>query len=320
MPYFHQDYYFLLSNTLLSFKESSVAVVALIDKIKSRSSNIKEQRSTFVLKLNELNNILSESLSGIEVWAQSDKESLEMIGPDDWLYGYLTFSNGKLHVIYKSTEDDHIPDEYQSFHSKSIESCPVKWLEKLSSERQIHHLLFNIDKNLASIESNTICSIGSLSKALEFQSDEISTETIRAIKDTNSKELLSSWLKARSSIQLDPTDSITRSSSYLETVCRLILKETNQPLPNKKEMSNLIGAAVKALELSDDPEANNDMKTLFGGLKGIFQAVGSMRTHFGTAHGFTPGDYVAPEHYARLINDASATASTYLLRRLKEKT
>ena len=84
-------------------------------------------------------------------------------------------------------------------------------------------------------------------------------------------------------------------------------------------MAQLIGAAVKALDLSDNSEANTDLKQLFGGIKGIFQAIGSMRTHFGTAHGFTPGDYVAQEHYARLINDASATVSTYLLRRLKQK-
>jgi len=99
----------------------------------------------------------------------------------------------------------------------------------------------------------------------------------------------------------------------------MILTETGEPLPNRMDITSLIGAAVKALELSDDPEANTDLKQLFGGIKSIFQAVGAMRTHFGTAHGATPGDYVPKEHYARLINDASATASTYLLRRLKQR-
>lgn len=127
------------------------------------------------------------------------------------------------------------------------------------------------------------------------------------------------WLKARISIQSDPADSITRSSSYLESVCRLILDELNVDLPNKKDITNLIGRAVKALGLSDDPIANEDLQKLFGGIKSIFQSVVSMRTHFGSAHGFSPGDYMAPEHYARLINDASATAITYLLRRLKSK-
>lgn len=300
-------------------------MTSLIEQIKSRSDNIKSQRSTFVSKLEELNNVLSKTLSGIDAWAYSESETLAMIGPDDWIYGHLSFSQGVLKVLYRSTEDDfqdsmdRVPEEHQTLKTKSIKSCPIEWLEKLSSEKQINYLLSSIDKCLVSIESNTIGSIDSLNKTLDSQSEEISKETANAVKETNSDELLRAWLKARSSIQTDPSDSITRSSSYLESVCRLVLKETGEPLPNKKEMTNLIGSAIKALDLSDNPEANNDLKQLFGGIKGIFQAVGSMRTHFGTAHGFTPGDYVAQEHYARLINDASATASTYLLRRLRQK-
>ncbi|MEP1446270.1 MAG: abortive infection family protein [Paraglaciecola sp.] len=297
----------------------------LIEKIKSRSSNIKDQRRTFVAKLEELNNTLVESLNGIDVWAESLKDTLETIGPDDWVYGSLTFSNGELKVTYRTTEDDFhdsmnmIPPEYQSYKHKSINSCSIEWLEKLSSENQINTLLSNIDNFLASIENNTIGAIESLNNALDSQSEEIANETADVLKEYESDDLLRIWLKARSSIQLDPADSITRSSSYLESVCRLILAKENVPLPKKKDISNLIGAAVKTLDLSDDSEANTDLKSLFGGIKGIFQAVGTMRTHFGTAHGFSPGDYVAQEHYARLVNDASATVSTYLLRRLKQK-
>lgn len=297
----------------------------LIEKIKSKSSSIKQHRNAFISKLVELNNTLAESLNGIQVWAQSANESLEMIGPDDWIYGYLAFSQGELKVLYRSTEDDYhdamnqAPDVYQSYRIKSINSCSIKWLEKLSSQSQISKLLSNIEKSLDSIKNNTIGSIEALNKALDSQSEKISNETIEALRESNSDELIRHWLKARSSIQSDPADSITRSSSYLESVCRLILTKTGEPLPKKKNMAQLIGDAVKVLDLSDDSEANNDLKKLFGGIKSIFQSIGSMRTHFGTAHGVAPGDYVPKEHYARLINDASATASTYLLRRLKLK-
>lgn len=300
-------------------------MTGLIEKIKIRSSNIKEQRENFVSKLVELNDTLAECLDGVDVWARSSKELLEMIGSDDWIYGYLSFSEGELEVVYRSTEDDffdamnQLPEEHHSYESKSINSCSIAWLEKLSSENHINRLLSNIEKSLESIENNTIGSIKSLNKALDFQSEEISNGAVEALREASSDELIRHWLKARSSIQSDPADSITRSSSYLESVCRLILAETNEPLPNKKDITNLIGAAVKALDLSDDSEANIDLKQLFGGIKSIFQSVGSMRTHFGTAHGVAPGDYVPQEHYARLINDASATASAYLLRRLKQK-
>jgi hypothetical protein len=300
-------------------------VSSLIEQIKNRSDNIKSQRTIFVPKLEELNNLLSKALSGIDALAYSNSEELAMVGPDDHIYGHLCFSEGALKVFYRSTEDDYhdninrVPEEHQTMRTKSIKSCPIEWLEKLSSEKQINYLLSSIDKCLISIESNTIGSIDSLNKALDSQSEEISQETTNALKETGSDELLRAWLKARSFIQLDPSDSITRSSSYLESVCRLVLQETGKPLPTKNDMTSLIRSAVNALALSDNSEADNDLRQLFGGIKSIFQAVGAMRTHFGTAHGFTPGDYVAQEHYARLINDASATASTYLLRRLREK-
>ena len=295
----------------------------LIEKIKNRSSNIKQQRNDFVKKLEELNNTLSESLNGIDIWAVSAKETLEMMGPDDWVYGHLIF-DGELKVSYRSTEEDfhdamsQIPHEDQLYQLKSINSCSIEWLEKLSSEKQINKLLSNIDKYLVSIEENTIGSIESLNKALDSQSEEIANETAKVLKETESDDLLRTWLKARSSIQSDPADSITRSSSYLESVCRLVLNELKEPLPIKKDITHLIQATVKVLELSDNSEANTDLKQLFGGVRGIFQAVGSMRTHFGTAHGFTPGDYMAQEHYARLVNDAAATVSTYLLYRLEQ--
>lgn len=300
-------------------------MLSLIEKIKSRSHSIKEQREVFVTKLEELNTTLSEYLGGIELRAQSSQVELEQIGPDDWTYGYLCFSRGKLKVSYRTTHDDyddemnHVPDEYQSYKMIDIGSCSVKWLEKLSSDNQINNLLKNIERTLSSIESNTVGSIESLTKALNFQSEGIATETQDVLSEYSYSDLPSQWEKARRYISSDPSDSITRSSSYLESVCRLILHETGEPFPNKKDITSLIGSAVKALELSENAEANDDLKKLFSGIKSIFQAVGAMRTHFGTAHGSTPGDYVANEDYARLVNNASATASIYLLQRLKKK-
>ncbi|KAB1181770.1 abortive infection family protein [Photobacterium damselae] len=297
----------------------------LLEKIKGQSSRLKEKRAEVLIKLEKLEDALTESLEGIDIWARSVQETLQMIGPDDWIYGYLQFSDGKLMVAYRSTEDDfadsmnQLPDDYQSFQYKSIKSCSIEWIERLSKDYQINMLLVNIERKLISIENNTSESINSLNKALDSQSEAIASETINALKDTNSDELIRDWIKARNTIQSDPSDSITRSSSYLESVCRFILTETGKPLPAKKDITSLIGTAIKALDLSTDQEANRDMIQLYGGIKSIFQAVGAMRTHFGTAHGFTPGDYVASEHYARLVNDASATASTYLLRRLKQK-
>lgn len=301
------------------------SVTNLLEKIKSRSSSIKRQRDSFLKKLEELNGKLSESLDGINAWGESGNETLVEIGENDWVYGRLTYSEEGLKIAYRSTEDDlqdamnNVPDEYRTFHTKNLNSCPVEWLEKLSSEKHITNLLMRIESNLESIEENSIDSFNSLTKVLDSQSEIITRETTAIVKDTGVEELFKIWLAARNSIELDPAESLTRSSSYLESVCFLILSKLSHPVPDTKDITHLIRESVKALNLSPDPTVNKDLTQLVGGVKSIFQAIGSLRTHIGTAHGSTPGDYLADTHHARLVNDAAGTVSTFLLRRLEQK-
>ncbi|GHX43294.1 hypothetical protein VCSRO108_3338 [Vibrio cholerae] len=132
----------------------------LLEKIKGQSSRIKEKRDEVLKKLEKLEEALTESLDGIDIWARSTQETLQTVGPDDWVYGYLQFSNGKLKVAYRSTEDDfvdsmnQVPEDYQSFKYKSIKSCSVEWIERLSRDIQINSLLGNIECALCSGQLN----------------------------------------------------------------------------------------------------------------------------------------------------------------------
>lgn len=294
----------------------------LINRIKNLSTEIADNDRIIVAKFNELRKVISDSLNGVNVSGRSDDANLQMIGPDDWYYGYLSFSNNQLKIAYRSTQKDfedsmnEIPLEYQSFDYQELESSPIEWIHSLSKEEHIENLLLDIEEKLNLKNERTKKSIESLSKYKDPKSEIMAKDAVEAIMKEGTKELLDSWLKARRSIHSDPEDSINRSSGYLESICRLILEKTNQSLPDKKTINSLINAAINSLELSEDDTANKDLKQLFGGIKGIFQSVGSMRTHFSTAHGFSPGDFVPSEHYARLVSDASATVSTYLLWRL----
>ena len=182
-------------------------MTSLIERIQARSSSIKQKRKEVSSKLIQFNDTLAESLKGIDVSARSTKETIEMIGPDDWIYGYLAFRGGDLKVVYRSTVDDlhdamnKVPKEHQTYKSESIDSCPIKWLEQLSSEAHINRLLLSIEKYLESIEDNTIEAIESLNKTLDSQSEEVSNETIQALRASGSEMLVDHWLKARNSIQ-----------------------------------------------------------------------------------------------------------------------
>jgi hypothetical protein len=84
-------------------------------------------------------------------------------------------------------------------------------------------------------------------------------------------------------------------------------------------MANLIGECVKVLGLSEDAEADQDLRALVGGIKSVCKNIGALRTHFGTAHGKAPGAYMINEHYARLVNTSAAAISVFLLQRYHTK-
>ncbi len=296
-----------------------------IDRIRAKSAHVKTSRKYFYEKLEKLQNVLADALSDIYVYAQSKNVTLETISPDDSVYGHLFFSKGKLGIAYRSTEDDfedstnNVPNESWSYKIKDLSGCPIEWLERLSGRRAIDSLMTDLERTIEDFEEDSRASINVLEKALNSQSNTVYDSLVEELKKIDDNNLHRDWLKARNQIQIDPADSINRTSSFLESLCRKILLELSESLPQKKDISKLISATVKALDLSGNKEADNDLKQLVGGVKSIFQAVGSLRTHFGTAHGSSPNDYEVNESHARLVSDASAAVSNFLLHRYKQK-
>lgn len=295
-----------------------------IEDIKSIASDVKLSRSSFLTKLKELNNNLSKVLEGVDIYGCSNSLELETIGPDDWVYGFIYYKNGKLKVSYRTTIEDHqdlmnnIPDEYQTFNVSELDECHIGWLEKLASENPLHELMKSIHTELLQIHKNSLTSIQNLDKTLALQSKTLSDDLSIELKELDSTKLLLDWHKARNKVHSEPSESITRSSSYLESVCRLILNELSISLPKTLTITNLIQEVTNAIKLSNDDRANKDLVQIIGGVKSIFSGIGSMRTHFGTAHGSSPGDYEIDENYAELVNNAAACVSIYILQRYKK--
>lgn len=295
-----------------------------IEDIRSVASEVKISRSSFSKKLDEFKNSLSEALGDIDINGKSGLLELESTGPDDWLYGYIYYRAGELKIYYRSTWDDQedvissTPEEYREYRVYELNQCPINWLEKVASEKPLNDLLADIYAELSHFQNNSRTSIKALSSTLESQSKMLSDDLSEELKGLDSSKLLSDWSKARNLIHSEPSESITRTSSFLESLCRLILEELSIPLPQTITISSLIQAVSNAIKLSEDSEANNDLTQLVGGVKSIFKAVGSMRTHFGTAHGSSPGDYEIDEHYARLANNAAACVSIFIIQRYKK--
>ena len=110
----------------------------------------------------------------------------------------------------------------------------------------------------------------------------------------------------------DPEDAITSACSGVESVCRCILQEMQQPLPDNKDISHLVAEVQRHLELSPkQPDVTADLKRILGGLSNVASGIGSLRTHAGDAHGKSKGEARVDARVARLAIHAAATISLF---------
>lgn len=215
-----------------------------IERIKAKCSTIKAKRLQFYEKLEELQNALREAAVDVDVYARSENSNLGSIGPDEWVYGYLSFGKGELTVAYRTTDEDFsdsiakIPDEYRSYNIKELSVCPIEWLETLSSKNSISSLMSNLESSIDAMEESAIKSVNSLDRTLSWQSNKIYEDSFKEIKELNDDNLHRAWIKARNQIFTDPAESITRTSSYLESVCRKIHDDLSETLPTKKDIQS----------------------------------------------------------------------------------
>lgn len=138
--------------------------------------------------------------------------------------------------------------------------------------------------------------------------------------DTVQRDLDRSLNSSRS----DPEDAVTAACSTIESVCRSILIELGEPLPDKKDVMGLYNVVRKPLGLSPgrsdiDPLIADDVRKVLSGLHTVIQGVGALRTHGGDAHGRERGFARIDERIANLAIHSASTASLFLIETWQKK-
>ncbi|MBV7539367.1 abortive infection family protein [Duganella sp. sic0402] len=295
-----------------------------LDRLRQKTEALKSKRGALTTHLFDLERNLAEIFDGLDIRAHTPDVTLEEYAFDESTYGYLSFSDSTLRVAYRSTEQDRqesfngVPEEEQEYSLCPLAKTSPEWLEKLAIPENIAILTSRLELALDSLIASTDVSISGLTKVFEFQTIQVHTDAVETLQSFDSN-LVKAWKDAHDKITVDPAESITKSSSYVESICKHILAGLGIPMPAKQVMTSLIGECEKALGLSEDEEADQDLKSVVGGIKSICQGIGALRTHFGTAHGKEPGAYIINEHYARLINTSAAAVSAFLVQRYHTK-
>lgn len=150
-------------------------------------------------------------------------------------------------------------------------------------------------------------------------------EKLGAVVDTISFDTVRRDLdRALASAKADPEDAVTAACSALESVCRSILIELDEPLPAKKDVKGLYNAVKRPLGLSPDrsdldASVASDVRMILSGLSTVVEGIGSLRTHGGDAHGRERGYARIDERIASLAIHASSTATLFLIETWQRK-
>lgn len=284
------------------------------------TKQVLDTRSSVRVGLEIVEKDLREGMNGLSVYVSGKRITFAQVDEHDWEYGMLNFDGTHLRVLTSTTMEDaqnygtpyegHMTLNYMS----EIKDDAV--LTKLASPDSLQSIWTAVEDRVKEMLGEAKSSARLLSEFSEIQSESVHKQLLDLM---NGDYFEKQWVKARLAIDTDASDSLTRTTQFLESVCRHYLEKRKIPFGNKKTITDFINAVVADLPLLNFPNGEDhtaDIKAFFGGVKGISQSAGALRTHLGTAHG---GDKTANADEARLTNNLAGAVAIYILEKLKER-
>jgi hypothetical protein len=239
-------------------------------------------------------------------------------GDGDAIYGYLFYDHGELSVAYRSREDDEedarVGESYgPSYSVMPIERCSFKWLRVLSQAVVVESLLEAMLAEVSRLRSETEAGIAVLRNVLNAPIRDAEAAFEHAASVLGYADVIADWHQAQACTYTDPPAAITRASSLIESVLTHILGTMAVPLPDTRNIQNLLKPTLKALALSDEDLPSDDLKQMSRGIVTMVQSLGALRTHASTAHGRGPNLLIPGVSEARFAVNLAGTLATFLM-------
>lgn len=123
--------------------------------------------------------------------------------------------------------------------------------------------------------------------------------------------------RMESSAESQPDLAIGTAKEFIETVCKTILVEVGSPPAENATVPQLVKLAMASLplvpaDLSKPQRGADATKRLLGALAGTAQAVGELRSLYGTGHGKEASASGLEPRHARLVVNAASTLAVFL--------
>lgn len=144
-------------------------------------------------------------------------------------------------------------------------------------------------------------------------------EAQRVVDELDFEACKEEFNRAIANLQSDPAAAITAASSTLESIAKTMLARLGEPLPSDQAIGPLTRAVFQRLNLLPEAQDDQDVRRMLGALANVVQAIGTIRTKYGTAHGQGEGHVAPLRDLAELcVNSASAVA-LFLLHRYADQ-
>ncbi|MGY2135862.1 abortive infection family protein [Pseudomonas reactans] len=276
------------------------------------SAKVKGERQKLLDHLKAFDKKLVESAGGLGCRGSSKSVTLEHweiedIGVSGGSTGWLSFTGERLIVRVERFADGSPEPDWNDYELAEIKP---DWVLLLSTPAILESLVADILRNL---EEEHI----TISTTNDWLTDFVSAE--KAAIDSDIKKrfehhptLLESWQKAQKTVEVDPEDSIARSSSHVETVLKACLKELRDTGYETLPLQNLTSRTTK--KLHEAGMLNEGAKQSLAGIGTIFHGIGTLRNSSSTAHGKNDGYTPPGPDLAQLINHLSGACSAFVLK------
>jgi hypothetical protein len=121
-----------------------------------------------------------------------------------------------------------------------------------------------------------------------------SPEIEELFNDSSLFDIQRMWTKAKSRVLSDPEGAITAARTMLESICKILISESNGTYTNKDDLPMLYKKAVEKFDLAPGKQTEEQYRKLAGSCVTIMNAIASIRNQESDSHSGT--------HQTRVLN------------------
>jgi hypothetical protein len=145
---------------------------------------------------------------------------------------------------------------------------------------------------------------------------ESSPDITEIFEDSSLYDVQRLWTKAKARAINDPDGAITASKTMLESLCKLILSESNGTYTNKDDFSTLYRQAVGTLEFSPNAHTEPEYRKIMGACSQIINSISCIRNRESDSHA---SPQIADVIQAKFIVNIAGSIALFLVELRKDK-